>query len=211
MQVFYLLFSSSSLKERFLTRQSVMGGTMQFDEVEMLICTLTNSYQKRVRWANIDTLRQIAWVAVLESLKNFSSTKGSQKSYFATIIARQIRHALSKEKSPVSAGHSENLKGVIRDDIENIINTYPDFKLDPLEVLLRKECSVRVNSQLIKVVRSQSLHADMVLRILFAEATPREIAQKENVDVKILYREIHRARKALRKNKELQRMTKEFL
>ena len=184
---------------------------MQFDDAETLICKVTHSYKRRVRWADVATLKQVAWVTILESLKNYNSTKGSRKSYFKVIISRQIRHVLSRENSPVSAGYSENLKGVSREDIENIEDSYPDLKLDPLEALLKKECSGRVHSQLIKVVRRQSLHANIVLKILFSETTPREIAREENMNLKKLYREVYNVRKALRENKELQRMAKDFL
>ena len=184
---------------------------MRFDEIETLICQVTHSYKNKVRWADIATLKQIAWETFLESLKNYDSAKGARKAYFKAVISRQIRNAISKEGSPVSASNSKKLRGHTIEDIENISDSYPDLRLNPLEVLLKKECGLHVSSQLVQVVKNQSIYADIVLKILFAEVTPREIARKENIDLKKLYKEVHRARKALRENKQLQRMAKDFL
>ncbi len=184
---------------------------MQFDEVETLIYRVARRF--KTKSTDIENLAQTAWVIFLESMKNFDSVKGSEEVYIKSILIRQMKKTVLQETSPVSAPitASAKLKGHTVEYIENIADTYPDLKMDPLETLLQKECRSRIGPRLIEVAKNQSMNADIVLRILFSEGKPRQLAQERNVDITKLYKDVHRTRKALRADPQLKQIAREYL
>lgn len=92
---------------------------MKNPELERVVNAIAERYARACWWADVEDLRQEAWVAALAAEKKFDPTKGQLSSYAFVIVKRAVAAYLLEETAPVSSSWHERhaLVGINREPI----------------------------------------------------------------------------------------------
>lgn len=168
-------------------------------------------YARRCWWADEEDLRQEAMVAALECLKEgrWDPEVGVPLNAYAwRACVNHLRSYLWRQSSPVSeTDHNlENLRGVHHIEIPE--DGFQD-RVEPVEVLLdQARWNHAVREQVLFVLGAVGVDR-VVLRTLFDDDKPADVAEELGIPRNTLYRSLQRARTALRDNAMLYELMKE--
>lgn len=87
-----------------------------------VVSEVVSAYAKKCWWADVNDLRQEAWIAVMESRATWDPAKGSIKPYASVAARRAVGTFLVRASAPVSASWHERhaLYGLQRAPAEEI-------------------------------------------------------------------------------------------
>ena len=171
-------------------------------ELTEVVRRVASRYQARCWWADLDDLKQEAWVAVLEAKETWDPNFGVPlHGYVWRAASRRLGNYLWEQSVPVSAWkrHGNLLRGVKRASVEVLDHVEAD---PPGEAERVEQWWEDLSWEVAKVVRAGH-NGDVAERILLGREKPADIAEELQWPVHRLWRATHRARKRIRNDIDL--------
>lgn len=169
--------------------------------MQKVVDKVAHWYSARSWWADLNDLKQEAWVAVLESRRTYNPELGAEEPHARKAAWYRVRDYLWTHSAPVTGRkhHGECLRGMHRAPLTSLVrHTAYDPMEDPEIELWWAEMS-----QIVRQVVRSGHNGEIAERVLIHREKPAAIAAALGCPIHRVHRASSDARKRVKNDMEL--------
>lgn len=172
-------------------------------EFESVVHGVAHWYAARCWWADLNDLKQEAWVAVLDAQQRgtYRPARGSKAAYYQRVAVFCLKEYLWRQSSPVTGrrGHGKKMAGMHRAPI-GALHAHEAAVAAEMEAI--EQWWAGMSEAVRQLVRNGN-GGDIAARVLLAREKPADIATELRCPVHRVWRASSQARKRIKADLDL--------